>query len=518
MADRLHLEPKHRRILQALLREYLPGVEVWAYGSRVNGRSHEGSDLDLVLRGRELTEIPSGQLGDFEEAVHESSIPFLVEARDWTRLPERFHREIERNYAVLTSTSAEPGVYDWQKSRWGDIATLEYGRALRGYDTAQGAFRVFGTNGPIGWHNQPLCEHASVIVGRKGAYRGIHYSSDPFFVIDTAFYLKPKVEIDARWAYYTLLTQDINGMDSGSAIPSTSRDEFYNLPVLVPPLCQQHTIACVLGTLDDKIEFNRRMNETLETMARALFKSWFVDFDPVRAKMEGRDPGLPRDLAELFPDRFVDSELGEIPEGWAIYRLDELAEHHALSVTPSARPETTFEYFSIPAHDGDRTPAMACGKSIKSNKTIVPPNSVLLSKLNPDIPRVWMPGAGDGGPQICSTEFMVFIALGPANRSLLFCLFMSTAFCDMLQSMVTGTSKSHQRVPPAALKRLDVLSGTPALFHRFSRSAAPMLDRVAENRVESQALAALRDTLLPKLISGDLRVNAPDPVFELPVQ
>ena len=101
MADRLHLPPKHHRTLEALLRKHLPDVEVWAYGSRVNGRSHEGSDLDLVLRGPSLKEISSDRLGDFEEAVRESNIPFLVEARDWTRLPERFHREIERNYVVL---------------------------------------------------------------------------------------------------------------------------------------------------------------------------------------------------------------------------------------------------------------------------------------------------------------------------------------------------------------------------------------------------------------------------------
>lgn len=101
MVNRLHLRPKHRRILEALLHEHLPGVEVWAYGSRVNGRSHEGSDLDLVLRGPGMTEIPLDQLASFEEAVRESHIPFLVESRDWARLPERFHREIGREYVVL---------------------------------------------------------------------------------------------------------------------------------------------------------------------------------------------------------------------------------------------------------------------------------------------------------------------------------------------------------------------------------------------------------------------------------
>jgi len=124
---------------------------------------------------------------------------------------------------------------EWMQTCWGEIATLEYGKAIRDYQQKAEGFPVYGTNGPIGFHDTPLCKTPGVVIGRKGAYRGVHYSSRPFFVIDTAFYLKPKVEIDIRWAYYALLTCDINSMDSGSAIPSTSRDEFYRLPVLVPP-------------------------------------------------------------------------------------------------------------------------------------------------------------------------------------------------------------------------------------------------------------------------------------------
>src|SRR5690606_31891927 len=104
-----------------------------------------------------------------------------------------------------------------------------YGRALRNYSKTAGQYRVYGTNGPIGWHDEALCHHLGVIIGRKGAYRGVHYSPAPFFVIDTAFYLEPKVELDLRWAYYELLSRDINALDSGSAIPSTSRDAFYSL-------------------------------------------------------------------------------------------------------------------------------------------------------------------------------------------------------------------------------------------------------------------------------------------------
>ena len=108
MTDRLHLSERHRRAIEALLREHLPGVEAWAYGSRVNGRSHDGSDLDLALRGPRLEEIPSQQLADFTEAVRESTIPFLIEARDWARLPARFQREIERGHCSLEGTETEP--------------------------------------------------------------------------------------------------------------------------------------------------------------------------------------------------------------------------------------------------------------------------------------------------------------------------------------------------------------------------------------------------------------------------
>ncbi|HEH8639352.1 TPA: restriction endonuclease subunit S, partial [Pseudomonas aeruginosa] len=216
---------------------------------------------------------------------------------------------------------------EWSETTWGEIASLEYGKAIRDYQNASGGVPVYGTNGPIGWHHTPLCNSDGVVIGRKGAYRGVHYSPKPFFVIDTAFYLKPKIELSARWAYYCLLTYDINGMDSGSAIPSTSRDEFYKLPVKVPALAEQHRLVEVLSLLDDRITLLRETNATLEAIAQALFKSWFVDFDPVRAKAEGRQPeGMDAATAALFPDSFEESELGLVPKGWRTTGVAQVAE------------------------------------------------------------------------------------------------------------------------------------------------------------------------------------------------
>jgi type I restriction enzyme, S subunit len=202
---------------------------------------------------------------------------------------------------------------EWQEKTWGDLATLEYGKALRDYQDIPSTARVFGTNGPIGWHDEALWHGPGVIVGRKGAYRGVHYTEDPYWVIDTAYSLQPRPCINLRWAYYQLKSIDLNNVDDGSPIPSTTRSAFYALRVLKPPRATQDRIADLLSSLDDKIELNRRMAETLEAMARALFRSWFVDFDPVRTKTEGRPTSLPGDLAALFPDRFGDNGL---PRGW----------------------------------------------------------------------------------------------------------------------------------------------------------------------------------------------------------
>ena len=407
----------------------------------------------------------------------------------------------------LTSEATGSGSSGWRTGRWGELATLEYGRVLQGYRDCSGPYRVFGTNGPIGWHTEAHCEHASVIVGRKGAYRGIHFSPGPFSVIDTAFFLKPTVEMDTRWAYYALLTQDINRMDSGSAIPSTSREDFYQLPVSVPPIADQQHIAHILGRLDDKIELNRRMNETLEALARTLFKSWFVDYEPVRAKIEGRDTGLPQSIAAIFPTEIARMDGQDAPVGWSAYSLNDIAVHHTSTVSPSATPDVLFEHYSIPAHGAGQTPTLEPGVAIKSNKTLVPRDAVLLSKLNPYIPRVWAPSHPQGALQICSTEFLAFAPSAPGSRSLLFSLFSDGKFRSMLQSLVTGTSKSHQRVPPKSLKARFAITGEPNAFRAFDRLARPWLNRVIANRVESQSLAKIRDLLLPKLISGEIRAS-----------
>ncbi|MGY3032669.1 type I restriction enzyme S subunit [Bradyrhizobium sp. USDA 4354] len=158
----------------------------------------------------------------------------------------------------------------WRSTVWGELVSLEYGKSLSGYSGSTSVYPVFGTNGKIGTYDKPLCSHPGIIIGRKGAYRGIHYCSTPFFVIDTAFYVEPRGPMEMRWAYYELLRNDINSMDSGSAIPSTSREDFYRLPVVAPPIQVQQAFTRVLEANWLRQEANERQSQTLAALRDTL--------------------------------------------------------------------------------------------------------------------------------------------------------------------------------------------------------------------------------------------------------
>jgi type I restriction enzyme, S subunit len=397
-------------------------------------------------------------------------------------------------------------VGNWRNLLWGDLATLEYGKALRGYGDGVGPFRVFGTNGPIGWYWESLCGHPTVVVGRKGAYRGIHYSAEPCYVIDTAFYLEPRIEFDMRWAYYELLTHDINDMDSGSAIPSTSRESFYQLSVRVPPLREQRAIAHILGTLDDKIELNRRMNETLEAMARAIFKSWFVDFDPVRAKAEGRDPGLPKPLADLFPDRLEDSELGEIPVGWTVVALPELIDINPPRSLRKGEVAPYLDMANMPTRV--HSPDAVIDRPFSSGMRFVT-GDTLVARITPCLENgktAYIDFLKDGQVGWGSTEYIVLRPKAPFPPEFAYCLARSQQFREFAIQSMTGSS-GRQRVPVASLSHFLIASPPGQIAELFGQFIKPLFTRASAAVEQGRTLATLRDTLESKLISGALRLK-----------
>jgi type I restriction enzyme, S subunit len=278
------------------------------------------------------------------------------------------------------------------------------------------------------------------------------------------------------FVYYNLSTRQIelqNLAGGGSAQPILNKGRFSQLPIRLPALSEQRAIASVLGALDEKVELNRRMNETLEALAHTLFQ-------------------------EMIGDRTAAN----------IGRFEQLATLSRETINPNEFPEETFEYYSIPAFDERRWPKPEMGEQIKSNKFLVPANSVMISKLNPRIPRVWMPSVNTTHRSVASTEFLVAIPKPGTSRQWLYGLFTFQPFLDVFATLVTGTSGSHQRVKPEYLLAMEVEIPPTAAIERYTKTVAPLHERIATNLQESRTLAALRDALLPKLLSGELCVTS----------
>jgi len=316
------------------------------------------------------------------------------------------------------------------------------------------------------------------------------------------------------YAYYLLLHErpKLLLQGNGSVFTNLKTDILKNHMVPLPPLEKQKTIASILGTLDDKIELNRKKSETLETMARALFKSWFVDFDPVRAKMEGRWkqgeslPGMPADLWKLFPDMLVDSELGEIPEGWELSIIGEKADT-LLGGTPSRKEDSYW--------DGD-VPWINSGKA-NEFRIIEPSEYITLTGLHSSSTKllpsrttvIAITGATLG--QVSLTEISTCAnqsIVGVLGNKLLpseYLYFWIRENIDELLASKTGGAQQH--INKNNVNDLSVICPSPAVVDTYLRFSKPVFDRIRTNCFECKVLSVLRDTLLPKLISGELRVN-----------
>ena len=535
MADGLHLSPRHRSVLEAVLHEHLPGVEAWAYGSRVNGRSHDGSDLDLVLRAPELTKIPAEQLADFKDAVCDSEIPFLVEARDWARLPEQFQREIERNHVPI-SDDVEPARQphsQWSTATIGDIAE-KIGMGPFGSSIKVETFVADGVPIISGQHlhgprvddtpgfNFITEEHATKLANanvRRGdiifthagnigqaAFVSSRSAFERYVISQRQFYMRcdqSKVVPEFVTAYFRSPDGRHSLLANASqvGVPSIAQPVTYlrTLDIPLPPLSEQRAIAGILGALDDKIELNRRMNETLEAMARALFNSWFVDFEPVRAKMERRDTGLPTSIGSLFPN-VLDNR--GMPEGWALGPLSRIADSPRRGIDPSDVAEDT-PYIGL-EHMPRRSIALAdwegAGK-VKSTKSIFKKGDILFGKLRPYFHKVGVASL-DG---ICSTDIVVVSPRSP--QWAVFCLacLSTDEFVEYTDQTSTGTKMP--RTSWKTMSQYETCLPPTQVAREFQRLLQPMIHRLNVNVHESRRLARTRNVLLPKLVSGELRVG-----------
>ncbi len=325
--------------------------------------------------------------------------------------------------------------------------------------------------------------------------------------------------LDNRYLLYLLQSQEMQeklvGRSSGTTVIGIKQSELRKIEVALPPISEQRAIAHFLGTLDDKIELNRKQNETLEAMARALFKAWFVDFEPVRAKMEGRWqrgqslPGLPAHLYDLFPDRLVESELGEIPEGWRAGTLGDVATHPRRSIQPDQIKKGT-PYIAL-EHMPKRCVALAewgMADDLESNKYEFKRGEILFGKLRPYFYKVGLAPV-DG---VCSTDIVVIAPKLPIWFGFVLAHASSDAFVEYTNAGSTGTKMPRTNWTDMA--RYAVAMPTDDVATAFNLHIHAISEKIIATTHESKSLAQLRDTLLPKLISGELRVNNADALLE----
>lgn len=274
----------------------------------------------------------------------------------------------------------------------------------------------------------------------------------------------------------------VRSFDTGGTRGNINAKVFGAMPITLPPRYQQDRIVEILKSFDDKIELNRRINANLEAQAQALFRSWFVDFEPFR------------------DGPFVDSQLGKIPQGWKVETLSNLATVIKKGITPSN--SETYSHYSIPAYDDAHFPEKQSGETIKSGKYIVYNNSILLSKLNPRIKRLWFIKTAEENA-ICSTEFIPIQTKDTELISFVFYLIDSDIFYQQALSLVNGATGSHQRFHAEDIMQIPFAWNKDAAID-FAQKATCFLQKIEDNIRENQTLSALRDTLLPKLMAGEI--------------
>ena len=525
----IDIRPDHWDIVQGILQKHVPQYEVWAFGSRTKWTAKQYSDLDLALiTDKPLSLDVSASLSD---DFSESDLPYKVDIVDWATTSESFRKIIEQDKVVVQRENAGLGMAKaWRFVPLIDLAATPptYGVVQPGQNSPHGVPMVRVNN--FQDHSLNLSDVMRIapeveskysrtriqegdvlitIVGSTGQVAIASSDLNNWNIAHAVAMIRPKKPELSRWIALVLRSPDAQNqlrIAANTTVQTTiNLKDLRQLQVPLPDECERNAIAHILGTLDDKIELNRKQNETLEAMARALFKAWFVDFEPVRAKMEGRWqrgqslPGLPAHLYDLFPDRLVDSELGEIPEGWELTSVDvefdvtmgQSPPGHTYNETGDGLPfyqgRADFE-FRFPKR---RVYCTAPTRLAKNGDTLVsvraPVGDINMASEACAIGRGVAAVRHKTGCRSYTHQFM-------SSMSDVFARFNAEGTVFGSIGKKDFHSIAHVRPPRDLVLAYEKLAAQPD-------------DQIERNERESRSLAQLRDTLLPKLISGELRVS-----------
>ena len=404
----------------------------------------------------------------------------------------------------------------WPQARLGDVVRLRRGHDLPKRVRVAGSYPIVSSSGITDSHAKAKVQGPGVIIGRYGTLGKVHFVNGDYWPLNTTLYVEDFKGNVPRYVGYLLETIDVSPFADKAAVPGLNRNHLHEseIPFAADP-GSQRAIAHVLGTLDDKIELNRRMNETLEATAMALFKSWFVDFEPVRAKMEGRDPRLPESIANLFPDALDDQGR---PSGWMWQRLDRLFDV-SIGRTPPRKERHHFvqggmgeTWLSIKTMGAIQTFATASDEDLtpcaveRFRVPLIPAGTVMVSfKLT--VGRVAI-----AARTMYSNEAIAHLRARtdtPVATAFTYC-YMKEFDYDTLGS----TSSIATAVNSKSIKAIEMLVPQAATHAAFEAVAQPLFERILQVTRQTEALKAIRDALLPKLISGEIRASQAETAVE----
>lgn len=393
---------------------------------------------------------------------------------------------------------------EWKLTTLGEFCPFFYGKALPERKRKSGIVPVISSAGIVGYHDEALVKTGGIVIGRKGTIGSVTLSKKPFWAIDTAFFIVDKPEQrDLFFTYYLLKTLNLSTMNSDSAVPGLNRENAHNLSVNIPPLHLQYKISNLLTILDDRIHLLRETNATLESIAQALFKSWFVDFDPVRAKAEGRTPeGIDAETAALFPDSFEKSELGLVPRGWKSVSLREVvtifdSQRIPLSSQERKKRKGLFPYYGAAALMDHINDYIFDGVYLllgEDGSVINPDGSPVTQYV---WGKMWVNNHAHvlQGANSISTEHLL-LAIKNIN----------------IRPYVTGAVQA--KLSQTNMWRIPFLMPSKLVAENFNKAISIFFEKIRYNSEHLRTLIDLRDMLLPRLISGQLRLPEAKSIIE----
>jgi type I restriction enzyme S subunit len=385
---------------------------------------------------------------------------------------------------------------NFKKTTLDKFITLQRGYDLPAQDRIPGSIPIIAANGPVGFHNVPKVNTKCVVLGRSGSVGNPQLISQPFWPLNTTLFVKNFHGNSPTFVYYVLKTIDFKSFDAGGTVPTLNRNHLTQIEVPLVDFTMQESIGKFLENLDSKIESNKTLSKTLEDIAQSVFKSWFIDFDPVKAKMAGEKPvGMNASTSAALPDSMEESELGMIPKGWAVKGLGDL-------ITPKKGKtitKATCVDGQVPVVAGGLQPAYFHNKAnVKQPAITISASGANAGFVRLYLKDIWASDCSFINSEITQTIFFWYLYLS-RNQ-------------EIIYGMQQGAAQPH--IYPSDLMRLKLIyPNSIDLVMKFQETVAPLFLEIGALERQNESLRNLRDSLLPRLISGEVQI--PDEALAL---